>query len=55
MPASRKDTAEFTQRSLMALLTEWADFKEHGQNIEAAILALAVAHGLPDILPDPAG
>jgi hypothetical protein len=55
MTASQQDTAEFTQRVLSGLMTEWADFKEHGKNIEAQILALAVANGLPGVLPDPAG
>jgi hypothetical protein len=55
MAASQNDTAEFTKRALLGLMTEWADYKEHGQRIEAAILALAVANGLPGVLPDPAG
>jgi hypothetical protein len=56
MAASQQnDTAEFTQRVLRGLMTEWADFKEHGKIIESQILALAVANGLPGVLPDPAG
>lgn len=55
MTASQKDTAEFTIRTLMALTTELADYKEHGQRIEAMIMALAEAYGLPSVLPDPAG
>jgi hypothetical protein len=53
--ASQKDTVELTTHMLMALTTEWADYKEHGQRIEAMILALAGACGLPSVLPDPAG
>ena len=55
MAASQKDTAEFTKRVLASLVTEWADVKERGERIEAAILSLAVEHGLPSVLPDPAG
>jgi hypothetical protein len=57
MPASRKDTAEFTTTKgiLLGLMTEWVDVKERALQIEAAILALAVANGLPGILPEPAG
>jgi hypothetical protein len=58
MAASQQDgTAEYTTTKgiLLGLMTEWADFKEHGERIEAAILALAVANGLSGVLPDPAG
>ena len=56
MTASYKDdTAEFTQRTLMALMTTWADHKERAQQIEVTILALAAANGLSDVLPVPAG
>jgi hypothetical protein len=55
MTTSQKDTAEFTTRTLTALMTEFADYKEHGERIEAMILALAGACGLPSVLPDPAG
>jgi hypothetical protein len=57
MAASQQDNAEYTTTKgiLLGLMTEWADFKEHGQTIEAQILALAVANGLPGVLPDPAG
>lgn len=44
-----------TKGILLGLVTELADFKEHAERIEAAILALAVANGLPGVLPDPAG
>jgi hypothetical protein len=55
MKTSPKDTAERTTRTLMALTTEFADYKELGERIEVMILALAGAYGLPGVLPDPAG
>jgi hypothetical protein len=55
MAASQQDTAEPTKGILLSLMTEWADFKEHGQRIEEAIRALAVENGLSGVLPDPAG
>jgi hypothetical protein len=55
MKTSPKDTAEFTTRTLMALMTALADYKERGRQIEVLTLALAGAYGLPSVLPDPAG
>jgi hypothetical protein len=56
MAASQNDSDYTTTKALLlGLMTEWADFKEHGQIIESQILALAVANGLPGVLPDPAG
>jgi hypothetical protein len=55
MTASQKDTAEFTTRTLMALTTALADRSELDRQIQALILALAEANGLPGVLPDPAG
>ena len=53
MTASQK--AEFTQSTLMALVTALADQKEHNRQIEVMVLALATANGLSDVLPPPAG
>jgi hypothetical protein len=53
--ASQKDATDSMQPRINALMTEWADFKEHGQRIEDMVLALAEAHGLPSVLPDSAG
>jgi hypothetical protein len=55
MTSQKDNTADLTTRVLLSLMTEWADFKERTQQIEAAILALAVANGLPGVLPGPAG
>lgn len=54
MSKTSKDTADFIKRTVMALTTEVADHKEHGLRIEAMALALAVAVGLPGVLPLPA-
>jgi len=50
-----QETADFTKRTLMALATALADHKERSQQIEVMVLALAVAAGLPGVLPAPAG
>jgi hypothetical protein len=56
MSAPSNDSGYTTTKALiLALMTEWTDFKEHGQIIESQILALADANGLPGVLPDPAG
>ncbi|WP_271673212.1 hypothetical protein [Bradyrhizobium sp. CCBAU 51627] len=53
--SSQNDTAEFTTRTLMSLLTALADKAELDRQIEALTLALAGTYGLPRVLPDPAG
>jgi hypothetical protein len=55
MTTSQKDTADYMRLRLNALMTEWADYKEHAERIELMILALAVEQGLLGVLPDPAG
>jgi hypothetical protein len=53
MKTSPKDnTAEFTKRTLMALLTTLVDKAELDRQIETLLLALAGAYGLPSVLPD---
>jgi hypothetical protein len=46
----KKDEA--TTRALMALVTELADYREHGKRIEAIIEAMAKEHGVK--IPEPA-
>jgi hypothetical protein len=45
----------FMERGLMTLMTALADQKERAAEIELTIIALAVAAGLPGVLPAPAG
>jgi len=49
MTASQK--AEFTQRTLMALMTAQADRAELDQQVEVMIRALATEHGLSETYP----